>query len=112
MSTSPRSVIEFGGGDAKGQYQCLSLSMGHDNYNQSKSVSNPNLYTSHLFSSSAVIQGYSHGLAGQHVLSVDSFSKEKLNDLFTLARNYRISVLKDRTLSHVLKVSSYRFKFN
>lgn len=104
LSTSPRNVLEFGGGDAKVTNQYLSPSLSQDNLNRTKSVSNPNLYGPQLFSSSSVVHSYSHSLAGQHILSVDSFSKEKLNDLFNLARTYRIFVLKDRPLSHVLKV--------
>lgn len=96
--------MEFGGGDAKPQYQqYLSPSLSHD-LNRSKSVSNPNLYGPHLLSSSSVGQSSSHNLAGQHILSVDTFTKDKLNDLFNLARSYRFLVLKERPLSHVLKV--------
>jgi carbamoyl-phosphate synthase/aspartate carbamoyltransferase/dihydroorotase len=53
-----------------------------------KSDSNPNL----------------HGLTGQHILSVDMFSKDQLNDIFDLAQTLRISVQKERPLDHILKV--------
>jgi hypothetical protein len=53
-----------------------------------KSDSNPNL----------------HGLTGQHILSVDMFSKDQLNDIFNLAQTLRISVQKERPLEHILKV--------
>lgn len=45
-----------------------------------------------------------HGLAGLHVLTVDMFSKEQLNDVFNLAQTMRAYVLKDRPLDHILKV--------
>lgn len=62
-----------------------------------KSDSNPNLYGSPMTVSS-------HGLTGQHILSVDMFSKDQLNDIFNLAQTLRISVQKERPLDHILKV--------
>lgn len=62
-----------------------------------KSDSNPNLYAPPMTVSS-------HGLTGQHVLSVDMFSKDQLNDIFNLAQTLRISVQKERPLDHILKV--------
>ncbi|KAK9731177.1 Amidohydrolase family [Popillia japonica] len=44
-----------------------------------------------------------HGLAGKHILSVDMFSKEQLNDLFNLAQTFRVYVSKDRPLDHILR---------
>lgn len=72
-----------------------------------KSDSNPNLYGSPMTVSS-------HGLTGQHILSVDMFSKDQLNDIFNLAQTLRISVQKERPLDHILKVwtsccSSFRY---
>jgi hypothetical protein len=46
----------------------------------------------------------SHGLTGQHILSVDMFSKDQLNDIFNLAQTLRIFVQKERPLDHILKV--------
>lgn len=43
-----------------------------------------------------------HGLAGKHILSVDMFSKEQLNDVFNLAQSFRTSVVKERPLDHIL----------
>ena len=47
----------------------------------------------------------SHGLALQHVLGVDTFNKDQLNELFNLAQAYRIDVTKQRSLDHVLRVN-------
>lgn len=44
----------------------------------------------------------SHGLAGKHILSVDMFHKEQLNDIFNLAQSFRTSVAKERPLDHIL----------
>lgn len=46
----------------------------------------------------------SQGLAGHHILSVDGFNKEQLNDIFNLAQTFRACVHKKRSLSHILKV--------
>jgi hypothetical protein len=51
-------------------------------------------------------QGGSHGLAFQHVLGVDMFNKEQLNELFNIAQVFRIDVTKQRSLDHVLRVST------
>ncbi|PNF18284.1 hypothetical protein B7P43_G16319 [Cryptotermes secundus] len=61
-----------------------------------KSDSNPNLYGSPMTVGS-------HGLTGQHILTVDMFSKDQLNDIFNLAQTLRISVQKERPLDHILK---------
>ncbi|CAH0382214.1 unnamed protein product [Bemisia tabaci] len=45
----------------------------------------------------------SHSLTNRHILSVDMFSKDQLNDLFNLAQTFRVFVLKERPLDHVLK---------
>ncbi|KAG8280068.1 hypothetical protein J6590_090542, partial [Homalodisca vitripennis] len=60
-----------------------------------KSDSNPNLLSQST--------PHSHGLHGQHILSVDMFTKEQLNDLFNLAQTMRVYVLKDRPLDHILR---------
>lgn len=46
-----------------------------------------------------------HGLAHSHILSVDMFSKEQLNDIFNLAQSLRVFVIKGRPLDNILKVS-------
>lgn len=43
-----------------------------------------------------------HGLTSKHILSVDMFSKEQLNDIFNLAQSFRTSVAKERPLDHIL----------
>ncbi|CAH0554904.1 unnamed protein product [Brassicogethes aeneus] len=45
----------------------------------------------------------SHGLHGKHIIGVDMFSKEQLNDIFNLAQTFRIYVQKERPLEHILK---------
>lgn len=45
-----------------------------------------------------------HTLAHQHVLTVDMFTKDQLNELFNLAQTLRIFVLKERPIDHILKV--------
>lgn len=68
-----------------------------------KSDSNTNLaqHTEHLQSS--FISHHTHGLVGKHILSVDMFNKEQLNDIFNLAQTFRVYVSKDRPLDHILK---------
>ncbi|XP_073981816.1 carbamoyl-phosphate synthetase 2, aspartate transcarbamylase, and dihydroorotase rudimentary [Rhodnius prolixus] len=44
-----------------------------------------------------------HTLAHQHVLTVDMFTKDQLNELFNLAQTLRIFVLKERPIDHILK---------
>jgi carbamoyl-phosphate synthase/aspartate carbamoyltransferase/dihydroorotase len=61
-----------------------------------KSDSSPNLYVPPMTSSS-------HGLVGQHILSVNMFSKDQLNDIFNLAQTLRVFVQKERPLDHILK---------
>lgn len=46
-----------------------------------------------------------HGLAHRHILSVDMFSKEQLNEIFNLAQTLRVYVIKGRPLDNILKVS-------
>lgn len=50
---------------------------------------------------------FTHGLAHQHILSVDMFTKEQLNELFNLAQTLKSYVVKGRPLDNVLKVSIY-----
>jgi len=65
-----------------------------------KSDSSPNLYVPPMTSSS-------HGLVGQHILSVNMFSKDQLNDIFNLAQTLRVFVQKERPLDHILKVWTF-----
>lgn len=44
-----------------------------------------------------------HGLTGKHILGVDMFSKEQLNDIFNLAQTFRVYVSKERSLDHILR---------
>lgn len=48
-----------------------------------------------------------HGLAHSHILSVDMFSKDQLNEIFNLAQTLRVYVIKGRPLDNILKVSDY-----
>lgn len=45
-------------------------------------------------------------LINSHILSVDMFSKEQLNDIFNLAQTLRVFVIKQRPLDHILRVST------
>ncbi|XP_069989210.1 multifunctional protein CAD isoform X7 [Penaeus vannamei] len=45
----------------------------------------------------------SHGLQGQHVLSVQGLSKDQLNHIFNLAQTFRVCINKERPLEHILK---------
>jgi hypothetical protein len=67
-----------------------------------KSDSNPNLYIAPVVA--VPMTTNSHGLMGQHILSVNMFSKDRLNDIFNLAQTLRIFVQKERPLDHILKV--------
>ena len=67
-----------------------------------KSDSNPNLFIPPVVA--VPVSTSSHGLVGQHILSVDMFSKDQLNDIFNLAQTLRIFVQKERPLDHILKV--------
>ncbi|XP_012282439.1 CAD protein [Orussus abietinus] len=66
-----------------------------------KSDSNPNLFVPPVSTIPHI--STSHGLAGHHILSVDMFSKEQLNDIFNLAQTFRIYVIKERPLDHILR---------
>lgn len=46
-----------------------------------------------------------HGLAHNHILSVNMFSKEQLNEIFNLAQTLRVFVIKGRPLDNILKVN-------
>lgn len=48
-----------------------------------------------------------HGLAHNHILSVDMFSKEQLNEIFNLAQTLRVYVIKGRPLDNILKVKLF-----
>lgn len=54
---------------------------------------------------------HTHGLAHNHVLSVDMFSKEQLNEIFNLAQTLRVYVIKGRPLDNILKVCIRFFVF-
>lgn len=45
----------------------------------------------------------SHGLQGQHFLSVQDLTKEQLNHIFNLAQTFRVCINKERPLEHILK---------
>lgn len=66
------------------------------------STSNPTLkeLVQHTTAASVVpLQGLTH----KHILSVDMFTKEHLNDIFDLAQIFKGRVLKDRPLNDILK---------
>lgn len=42
-------------------------------------------------------------LLNKHILSVSDLTKDQLHQLFNLAHHYRLSVIKERPLDHVLK---------
>ncbi|CAG9862225.1 unnamed protein product [Phyllotreta striolata] len=44
-----------------------------------------------------------HSLVHKHILSVDMFSKDQLNDIFNLAQTFRAYVTKDRPLDQILR---------
>ncbi|PVD23792.1 hypothetical protein C0Q70_17066 [Pomacea canaliculata] len=46
---------------------------------------------------------YIPGITNHHILSVSIFNKDQLSHIFNLAHNYRVAVMKDRPLDHVLK---------
>jgi len=54
---------------------------------------------------------HTHGLAHSHILSVDMFSKEQLNEIFNLAQTLRVYVIKGRPLDNILKVNIRLFIF-
>lgn len=76
-----------------------------------RSDSNPNLAHSdfpqkvqHIdYAQAGLNTQHTHGLVHKHILSVDMFSKEQLNDIFNLAQTFRVYVSKDRPLDHILK---------
>lgn len=70
---------------------------------RAKSDSNPNLTHPPVATH--------HGLHNHHILTVDMFSKEQLNEIFNLAQTLRVYVLKERPLDHILKVSKVRLDF-
>ncbi|XP_055915035.1 CAD protein [Eupeodes corollae] len=53
--------------------------------------------------SSATANPTAHGLLGKHILTVDMFNKEQLNDIFNLAQIFKGRVTKDRPLDDILK---------
>ncbi|KAL3861535.1 hypothetical protein ACJMK2_007564, partial [Sinanodonta woodiana] len=46
---------------------------------------------------------HTEGLTGNHILTVASFSKDQLHQLFNLAHSFRIAVQKERALDFILK---------
>lgn len=53
--------------------------------------------------SSSVDAHLQHGLSNKHILSVDMFSKEQLNDIFDLAQIFKGRVAKDRPIDDILR---------
>lgn len=51
----------------------------------------------------SVIARPTHCLQHQHVLSVNMFTKESLNEIFNLAQAFRTYVQKERSIDHILK---------
>lgn len=45
----------------------------------------------------------SHNLFGKHILTVDMFNKDQLNDIFNLAENIKARVVKDRPVDEILR---------
>ncbi|XP_066960303.1 multifunctional protein CAD isoform X3 [Macrobrachium rosenbergii] len=45
----------------------------------------------------------SHGLQGQHLLSVQGLNKDQLHNIFNLAQTFRVCINKERPLEHILK---------
>lgn len=66
---------------------------------------NPNLFVL------AFLPILNHGLTGHHILAVDMFKKEQLKDVFDIAHDYRRSILADRSLDHILRVSIFDLFF-
>lgn len=52
-----------------------------------------------------------HGLSHHHILSVDMFSKDQLNEIFNLAQTLKVYVTKGRPLDNILKVSIKYIEF-
>ncbi|XP_076085937.1 multifunctional protein CAD-like [Mytilus galloprovincialis] len=46
---------------------------------------------------------YTHGVTGHHVLTVKAFQKEQLHHLFNLAHQFRLAVIRDKSLDFILK---------
>uniref|UniRef100_A0A0C9QZV9 R_1 protein n=1 Tax=Fopius arisanus TaxID=64838 RepID=A0A0C9QZV9_9HYME len=64
------------------------------------------LKTDSNYQSSPITRHHSlsnHGLAGQHILTADMFTKEQLNDIFNTAQSLRVDVLKERPLDNILR---------
>lgn len=61
-----------------------------------------------LIPNSTVTSG-SYSLIGRHILSVDMFTKEQLNEIFDYAQTLRVFVIKQKSLEHILKVSIYLY---
>ncbi|XP_055370971.1 CAD protein [Condylostylus longicornis] len=54
-------------------------------------------------STAATVESSSTTLLGKHILSVDMFTKEQLNDIFNLAQIFKVQVNKDRPLDDILR---------
>lgn len=50
-----------------------------------------------------------HGLSHHHILSVNMFSKDQLNEIFNLAQTLKVHVTKGRPLDNILKVWNIPF---
>ncbi|XP_067677512.1 multifunctional protein CAD-like [Haliotis asinina] len=46
---------------------------------------------------------YTPGLTNHHVLTVMGFNREQLHQIFNLAHNFRVAVMRDRPLDYILK---------
>lgn len=57
----------------------------------------------HYQQTSTVLHSATQYLYGKHILTVDMFNKEQLNDIFNLAQIFKERVSKDRQLDDVLK---------
>ncbi|XP_071450455.1 multifunctional protein CAD isoform X2 [Hetaerina americana] len=63
----------------------------------------PHSIGAYAHSGSVIPVSHHCGLAGRHILTVDTFSKEQMNEVFNLASTMRVNVHRDRPLDHILK---------
>lgn len=88
------------GGDSKDYTNILTIN---------KETGNKHTLTSDVMNLMTPI--HTHGLAHNHILTVDMFSKEQLNEIFNLAQTLRVYVIKGRPLDNILKVNILYFYF-
>lgn len=67
------------------------------------STSNTKLLRDLVHQTTDNVDAHLHGLSNKHILSVDMFSKEQLNDIFDLAQIFKGRVAKDRPLDDILR---------